>query len=104
MTTFSDYKHSVIHLSEESYRHILFAHSEITLEMIQDTLRNPIEVRESNVNSQATLYYSLKLVTELKTRYICVVVKLTSKNELFIQTAMTTSSIKNGHVIFKKKD
>jgi len=36
-------------------------------------------------------------------RHICVVVKVTLKNEDLIVSAMTTSSIKDGEIIFKRE-
>jgi len=97
-----DYFNNNINLSDESWNHIQQGHPEINLDLIAKTLLHPIEVRESIQTSTTLLYYSIKIKSEIKTRYICVVVKKTFSGEFYIQTAMTTSYLKAGRVVFKE--
>ena len=90
-------------MSEESEAHIHFAHPEITLHQIQDTLAHPDEVRKSQSGKEAKLYYQMKAKSAGATRYICVVVKITVKQEELIVSAMTTSGIKDGDIIYRKE-
>ena len=100
---FVDYQNVEILLSEESEAHIHFAHPEITIEQITNTLANPDEVRKSQSGKEAKLYYQLKAKVADGVRYICVVVKITSSQEELIVSAMTTSGIKDGEIIFRKE-
>lgn len=102
MKEFKDYEDRTILLAEDSFQHIENFHSEITLEQIETTLIDPIEVRESTKKGFSILYYSLKIKTEKKVRYICVVVKKDFEGNYFIETAMTCSNLKVGKTIFKK--
>ena len=103
MKELKDYSQTTINLSDDSWSHIQSGHAEITLSIIEKTLLNPFEVRESIQATSSLLYYSLKINTESKVRYICVVVKTTTLGERYIQTAMTTSYLKAGRVVFKEK-
>jgi hypothetical protein len=100
---FIDFQHIEIFLSEESEAHIHFAHPEITLEQITNTLADPDEVRKIQSGKEAKLYYQLKTKVLDGVRYICVVVKITANHEELIVSAMTTSGIKDGEVIFMKE-
>ncbi len=104
MTEFEDYSKKNIKLSEESWNHIQSSHAEISLEMINNTVRFPFEVRESIQTNSSLLYYSIKLKIENKTRYVCVVVKETLAGERYIQTAMTTSYLKSGRIVYRQED
>ena len=103
MRKFVDFQHTEVFLSEESEAHILFSHPEVTLEQISKTLADPDEVRRSQFRQEAKLYYQLKTKTDSGVRYICVVVKVTANQEELIVSAMTTSGIKDGEVIYKKE-
>lgn len=103
MREFKDYEGKVIVLDDESYQHIVESHSEITLKQVEDTLIGPIEVRESTTKRLSILYYSLKIKTDNKIRYICVVVKRDKEDKYFIETAMTSSNLKKGKTIYKKR-
>ena len=103
MKRFVDFQKIEVFLSEESEEHIYFAHPEITLEQISMALADPDEVRRSQSRKEAKLYYQLKTKDQDTERYICVVVKVTSRQEELIVSAMTTSGLKGGEVIFKKE-
>lgn len=100
---FVDFQKAEIFLSDESEAHIQFAHPEITLEQITNTLADPDEVRKSQSGKEAKLYYQLKAKAPDGVRYICVVVKITASHEELIVSAMTTSGIKDGEVIYRKE-
>jgi len=104
MKLLTDYLNRPIVLSDESWAHIVAGHAEITVEMIEQTLKDPVEVRESAHSLTTYLYYTIKLSAESKHRYICVAVKNTELGENYIQTAMTTSYIKNGKVVYRRED
>jgi hypothetical protein len=104
MKKFKDCYNRIIFLSNESFEHIKSGHPEITINQIKNTLLDPLEIHESSKQMESLLYYSIKIRTEKKVRYICVVVKKTSKSELFVETAMTTSNIKKGRIVFKKEE
>ena len=100
--SFEDYQGRSINLSEESWEHIKEFHKEISLEMIEKTLKDPLEVRQSSSQYSSLLYYSFCQKSEDKTKFYCVVVKITKLNEFFIKTATTTSALKKGNTVFKK--
>ena len=81
----------------------MFAHPEVTIDQILQVLSDPDEVRKSQSRIEVKLYYQLKTKIKEKDRYICVVVKITSLNEEFIVSAMTTSRVKDGETVFKKE-
>ena len=103
MKKFVDFQNIEIFLSEESEAHILFAHPEITIEQITNALADPDEVRKSASGKDAKLYYQLKTKVSNETRYICVVVKVTTHQEELIVSAMTTSGLKDGEIIYKRE-
>ena len=69
---------------------------------IAETLSKPDEVRRSQSRQEARLYYQLKAQVGSETRYICVIVKVTAKQEELIVSAMTTSSLKDGEVLYRR--
>lgn len=103
MKKFVDFQKIEIFLSDESEAHIQFAHPEITLEQISKTLADPDEVRKSQTGKEAKLYYQLKEKVPDGVRYVCVVVKITVKQEELIVSAMTTGGIKEGEIIYRKE-
>jgi hypothetical protein len=59
-------------------------------------------MKYERVSKEVKLYYQLKTQLGDKFRYVCVVVKMTVKNEEFIVSAMTTGGIKEGELIYRK--
>jgi len=91
-----NYRNEIIILEKDTQEHIQEFHPEITTEIIKKTLSSPDEVRQSFSNPRSELYYIFKC----KKRYYCVVVKICSDGN-FISTALTTSGIKQGRLIYK---
>jgi hypothetical protein len=96
------YQNRTVELSDETWKHIQDAHPEISIEDIKQSLVDPFEVRRSQSKENVELFYHLKS-REPKLRYRLVVVKLLAQG-CFISTAMTTSQIKNGEVLYKKPE
>ena len=97
---FIDFRKQKILLMEEVRKKIQDRHPEITLKQINETLLDPIEVRESRHKNWSELYYSIAIK---KNRFICVIVKLkTADNNNYIETAYTASKIKSGKVVYVK--
>lgn len=99
---FKDFQGREVSLSDEVWAHIKASHPEISEADISDTLRDPIEVRQSSQSANVELYYAIKS-KEPKLRYKNVIVKSTQAG-YFISSAMTTSSMKKGLTIFKKNE
>lgn len=93
----TNYRGEDVFLIKETREHISDFHPEITISIIRKTLKNPIEVRQSSFSSESELYYLYKA----ENRFYCVVVKACTDGN-FISTALTTSKIKFGKLIFKQ--
>lgn len=100
---FFDYRGRVIELSESSWEHIRESHPEIGLSDIEAVLRDPLEVRQSPRQTFVELYYQAKAHRGGKIRFSAVVVKVLESG-LYVSTAMTVSSMKDGKSIFTKKE
>jgi len=94
---FSNYKNETIILENETKKHVKEFHKEITTLVIKKTLIAPDEVRASTAKSISELYYLKKK----ENRFYCVVVKVCNDGN-FISTALTTSKVKKGKLIYKK--
>ncbi len=103
MRIFEDYQKNIILLSDTSWEHIKEEHGEVTLEIIKQTLSDPEEIRQSSSEINSVLYYSIKSLLIDKKRYWCIVVKRLLDNRYFIKTAMVTSRLKEGIIIYQKK-
>lgn len=96
-----DFQGRDIQLLNESWEHIQDGHPEIHLEDIKLTLKDPSEVRECPRQGFVELFYRLKSHAKGKIRFTVVVVKVMSDGN-FISTAMTTKSMREGRILYKK--
>ena len=77
----TDYRGIKIELSDEALEHIRKGHSEITVQVVAETIATPDEVRKStqikpSSKCTAELYYRRKSVEAVQARWNVVVVKL----------------------------
>jgi hypothetical protein len=86
MKRFLNFQREEILLSTGSWDHICQAHPDISLDMIDQCLKYPDEVRRSHKNKSSEIYYLLRT----QNRFTCVVVKRCPDGN-FISSAMTTS-------------
>ena len=91
-----NYRGEIITLEHETNEHIKLFHPEVTTTIIKKVLHSPNEVRKSISHSTSELYYIYKA----KSRFYCVVVKKCEDGN-YVSTALTTSKIKKGKVIYK---
>ncbi len=96
-----DYQGRSIELSDTSWEHIRESHPEVTLEDICLVLSDPMEVRECPRQNFVELFYQAKTHPMGKHRFRVVVVKILSAG-LFISTAMTTATMKDGRTLYRK--
>lgn len=97
-----DYRGKDITLSALALEHIQLLHPEIVIDFIKEALSDPVEVRKSTQKDCTLLYYAVRIRTEKKIRYTCVVVK-ERRDGCFIDTAMTSSNMKKGEVVYQKE-
>lgn len=103
MTTFVDYAAEEIKLDEEAAKHIVKKHPETTIERIAEALADPDEVRKSQYKEETKLYYKKRINDKGKPRFTAVVVK-SREDGNWIDSAMTTSKIKEGEIVYQKTE
>lgn len=100
---FIDYKGQKIELTTESWEiHIKENHPDISVSEIEETLKNPDEVWESQNRTDAELYYKRKKTSVSgKIRYWMVAVKKVNSGS-FVSSAMTKSTVVGSKLLYKK--
>lgn len=93
---FSDYRQKDIRLTEERLDHI-YTHPEMEnqLSKIEDTLKDPDEVRKSDKDTSVHLYFKKFENTPVTEKYLTAVVKVETKTP-FLITSFFTNEIKSG--------
>ena len=93
-----------VRVSDERLAHIADNHPEMKdqIPKIEETLRLPDEVVESNTDSNVELYYRKYDKTLVGEKYLCVILKV-RENDVFMLTAYFTDTIKRGLTVWKKK-
>ncbi|MDX2130134.1 MAG: PBECR2 nuclease fold domain-containing protein [Chloroherpetonaceae bacterium] len=101
---FVDRRNHTIRLSKERWNHIETNHPELqeSFALIEETLVNPDSITLSKSDSEIELYYKWYKQTEVGSKYLCVVVKKSDKDN-FIVTTYFTNKIKTGVELWKKK-
>ena len=100
---FIDYKGQKIELTTEAWEiHIKENHPDISVSEIEETLKNPDEVWESQNRTDAELYYKRKKTSVSgKIRYWRVAVKKVNSGS-FVSSAMTKSTVVGSKLLYKK--
>ncbi len=100
---FIDYKGQKIELTTEAWEiHIKENHPDISVSEIEETLKNPDEVWESQNRTDAELYYKRKKTSVSgKIRYWMVAVKKVNSGS-FVSSAMTKSTVVGSMLLYKK--
>ena len=100
---FIDYKGQKIELTTEAWEiHIKENHPDISVSEIEETLKNPDEVWESQNRTDAELYYKCKKTSVSgKIRYWMVAVKKVNSGS-FVSSAMTKSTVVGSKLLYKK--
>jgi hypothetical protein len=100
---FIDYKGQKIELTTEAWEiHIKENHPDITVSEIEETLKNPDEVWESQNRTDTELYYKRKKTSVSgKIRYWMVAVKKVNSGS-FVSSAMTKSTVVGSKLLYKK--
>ena len=100
---FIDYKGQKIELTTEAWEiHIKENHPDISVSDIEETLKNPDEVWESQNRTDAELYYKRKKTSVSgKIRYWMVAVKKVNSGS-FVSSAMTKSTVVGSKLLYKK--
>jgi hypothetical protein len=99
---FTNYLGQPVHLVLESWLHINEKHPEITIEIIQMTIKDPDVVLLSEMNPDSELYFLQKNLLESVIRFSVVIVKI-KDDGLWISTAMTRKKVTGGIEIFRRK-
>ena len=82
-------------LPDSVWHHIRQNHPEIQLNYLEQTLRNPDVIVQSNWDEASQLYYK-----KIGKYYKAVVVESEQKR---VKTTLTTNKVKAGEVLWKKK-
>ena len=101
-TTFTDYSGRRIRYPEERQAHVVDSHPymEHQVELVQETLADPDEVRMSQEDpSTVIIYYRWFWNTPVGSRYVRVVVKLLL-GDAFVLTAHVTDNIRRGERVW----
>ena len=100
---FIDYKGQKIELTTEAWEiHIKENHPDISVSEIEETLKNPDEVWESQNRTDAELYYKRKKTSVSgKIRYWMVAVEKVNSGS-FVSSAMTKSTVVGSKLLYKK--
>lgn len=93
---FSDYRQRDIRLTEERLNHI-YTHPEMKnqISKIEETLKDPDEVRKSDKDASVHLYFKSFENTPVTEKYLTAVVKVETRNP-FLITSFFTNKIKSG--------
>ena len=104
MRIYQDYHGRSIRFTDERYDHIESDHPEMKGQddKIQEALLGPDSVRRSKTDSEAELFYKLYASTPVTRKYLCIVVKASTK-DAFVITAYFTDTIKQGEILWPKK-
>lgn len=102
--TVSDFEGLLIRITDERLTHIL-EHPEMAgmEHVIEETLLRPERVLTSFSDDAARLYYRFYIGTKVGDKYVCVVVKVASR-DAFVLTAYLTDKIKGGFQIWPKSE
>lgn len=96
MTQFIDDEGREIRLTDERQEHVeQRPEMRDQLDRIEETLRNPDEVRQSDQDDAVHLYYRHYSTTPVTEKYCLVVVKIATESP-FVITAFYTDRIKSG--------
>lgn len=101
MKVFKDYTAAEVKLDDEAAEHIADKHPEITSQQIAETLADPDEVRKSHHKEETSLFYKKRINERGQTRFTAVIVKSRLDGN-WIDSAMTTSKVKEGELIYQK--
>lgn len=103
MEIFTDYLERNIRLTDERLAHILDGHEDLKgFEFaIQETIKSPDIVVQSNSNENAHLYYRWYTETNVGDNYLCVVV-IILEEDAFIVSAYMREQIRRGRVIWER--
>lgn len=99
-----DFEGRAIRLTEERLAHILERPEMRGMEnRIEETVRSPERVLESQGDPQARLYYRMYAATKVGDKHLCVVVKV-ADNDAFVLTAYLMSRPAGGRQLWPKSD
>lgn len=103
---FSDYREKNIRLTEERLEHI-YNHPEMEnqLSKIEETLKDPDEVRKSDKDNSVHLYFKKFKNTPVTEKYLTAIVK-TKTEKPFLITSFFSNEIRSGKIprVYKKSD
>jgi hypothetical protein len=103
MKMLKDYQGRDVRLTDERLRHILEHPEMAKLEVaLQETLRRPQYVIQSQVDPTAELSYRFYIGTRVGDKWLCVVVKY-DLNDAFVVTRYLTDRVKRGAQLWPSK-
>jgi hypothetical protein len=103
MRILKDYQGRDVRLTEERIRHILEHPEMATLEAaLEETLRRPQYVIQSQVDPAAELSYRYFIGTRVGDKWLCVVVQY-DPNDAFVVTGYLTDRVKRGAQLWPSK-
>jgi hypothetical protein len=104
MIIFKDIHNRKIKFTDERREHIKTQHPEMRRQSnkIRETLLKPDKIVRSKTDSQVELFYRHYKTTPVTQKYLCIVVKVSTR-DLFIITGYFTDTIKKGDVLWEKK-
>ncbi len=100
MAAVRDFEGREVRLTEERWEHIS-EHPEMR-SALEETLRFPEVVVQSQSDPSARLHYRFYQRTIVAGKYMCVVVKI-SGDDAFVVTAYLTDRIKKGETVWPKE-
>jgi hypothetical protein len=92
-----------IEIHQDDLQHAMDGHSEINLEKVKLTLKNPSRIVESKKQNGTCLFYSIKIESGGVDIFICVVVAVIKQGKGKIVTAYETETFKNGKILFSSE-
>jgi hypothetical protein len=103
MKMWKDYQGRDVRLTDERLRHILEHPEMANLEVaLEETLRRPQYVIQSQVDPSAELSYRFYIGTQVGDKWLCVVVKY-YPNDAFVVTGYLTDRVKGGAQLWPSK-
>lgn len=100
MKIFRDYEEREVRLTDERLEHIRRRpEMENQLSKIEETVKNPDEVRKSDQDPTVYLYFKKYPNTPVTEKYLLVVIKIETESP-FIITSFFTDIIRSGKSIF----
>jgi hypothetical protein len=102
--TVTDFEGLAIRITDERLAHVL-EHPEMAgmEHVIEETLLHPERVLTSFSDAAARLYYRFYIGTKVGDKYVCVVVKISSR-DAFVLTAYLTDKVKGGLQLWPKSE